>query len=164
MTTTKFRAVRRTVRTAPRGFKLAEITHAAGAERNAGVQYKIHVVFSADGKVPAQREGFSCHVLATPEVTKTYYGLPGRQLFADSPFWQKGRAIDQVHAYSLTNPDRPGRRELRCRILSTRIVCLYHDDGSAAVIFVGLHAPSLEAIASGARCGTLLRRALSVGT
>ena len=140
-----------------KGLKFAEIIHTAGpgASEDLGVRYKVHVTMSADGNVPLQREGFSYHVLKSPEEAERYFALPGDQLFANSPQWPKGSYAVPTHVYSMTNPDRPGRRELRCRIFSPRIVCMFHEEGSPAVIFVGLHVPQLETMKEEARTATL---------
>ena len=142
---------------APKGFQLAEISLAesSGSDRTAGVRYKIHVVFSTDGKVLPQREGFSYHVFMNPEQAASYVNLPGNQLFGSSPLWPRAANIDPVHVFSMTNAEKQGQRELRCRILSPKIVCLFHEDGSPAVIIVGLHVPALETSNDGARAALL---------
>jgi hypothetical protein len=90
-----------------------------------------------------------------PEQAASYVKLPGSQLFGSSPLWPKAASTDPVHVFSMTNADRPGRRELGCRILSPKIACLYQEDGSPAVIIVGLYVPAVETSNDDARAALL---------
>ena len=125
--------------TAPKGYRFSGLARGvvSAAERKLGVTDKIHVAVLASGQNAAQREGFSFHVLASPQAAKKYFELFAPEAFASSPLLPRDRQSFDVSQADFGPAGLKGQPKLSCNVLTGLLICRFYDPAIPVVIYVG---------------------------